>query len=281
MTDGAWTCPTCGATVDSPFCPCCGERRLEARDLTLRGLFERIATAVTNVDRRVMRSVLALLRHPGELTVAYVTGRRKPYIGPLQVFLLANVVFFALQSVSTSNVFGASLDSHLHHQDWQVYARQLVQQRLADTTMTLASYAPKFDRVVEANAKSLVILMVVPFALLAWALFHRRDRPFLAHVTFALHTWAFLLLVYSAALVLADANLMLGGPGLESRGVDLALTAMNLLASGVYVFLAIKPVYGAIGWSRLARTIAMTATLQAIVLGYRFVLFLVTVYSTT
>ena len=36
----------------------------------------------------------SLITQPGLLTDAYVRGRRKPYLAPLQVFLIANLVFF-------------------------------------------------------------------------------------------------------------------------------------------------------------------------------------------
>lgn len=276
-----WSCPTCGTTVSTPYCSQCGERRLDASDLTLRGLVKRIAHALTNVDKRVMRTAWTLLRHPGALTVAYIAGRRKPYIGPLQIFLLANVVFFAVQTISPINVFGASLASHMQVQDWREWATQLVNARLANTSMTLAQYAPKFDRIAEANAKSLIIVMAGAFAFIAWLLFHRRDRPFLLHAAFALHAWAFLLVVFSIALLLGVADRMLGGAGLASARVDHALTALHLAACAIFVFLAIGRVYGATGLRRAAQTAALTFSVLAIVLGYRLLLFVVTLYSTT
>jgi hypothetical protein len=50
----------------------------------------------------------------GVLTVAYVQGRRLPYIGPFQLFLLSNVLFFAMQSQTNTNIVSSPLDSHLH-----------------------------------------------------------------------------------------------------------------------------------------------------------------------
>ncbi len=276
-----WSCPTCGTTASTPFCPQCGERRLDASDLTLRGLIKRIAHALTNVDKRVVRTAWTLLRRPGALTVAYITGCRKPYIGPLQIFLLANVVFFAVQTFSPINVFGASLASHMGVQDWREWATQQVHARLSHTSMTLAQYAPKFDGVAEANAKSLIIVMAAAFAFLAWGLFHRRDRPFLLHAAFALHTWAFLLTVFSLALLLGIADRMLGGAGLASTRVDHVLTALHLTACAVFVYFAIGRVYGANGPGRIVRTAALTLCVLLIVLGYRLSLFVLTLYSTT
>ena len=263
-----------GVAVLSP----CGERLLEPRDLTLRGLLERIFHAVTNLDGRTLRT-WDLLRLPGALTAAYLGGKRKPYLAPFQVFLLANVLFFAVQSASNSSVFGTRLDSHLHVQDWQATARQLVDARLERRHLTLAQYEPAFNRVIEANAKSLVILMTVRAVALA-ALpphapsFHYPRCTFPARV-------GFVLVVFSLALLIADVDAMGGGPGLRSARMDNVLSAVNVVACAVYLYLGIGVVYQARGVVRVAKALVLTLALGVIVLGYRFLVFLITLFATT
>ena len=49
MTDSVnWTCPTCNVAVITHFCAHCGEERLAPRDLTLRGLGEKLLHALTS-----------------------------------------------------------------------------------------------------------------------------------------------------------------------------------------------------------------------------------------
>ena len=107
------TCATCGSEVSSRYCPACGEKRLGKDDLTFRHLIEHAIETVSNTDGRVFGSVRDLAFRPGSLTAAYMQGRRKPYIGPLQVFLIANVLFFAMQSLSGWRILSTPLDSHL------------------------------------------------------------------------------------------------------------------------------------------------------------------------
>lgn len=61
------------------------------------------------------------------------TGVRKQYVAPFQLFLLANVIFFALQSLAGENIFSSSLESPLHHQDWSELAQSMVARRLEAT----------------------------------------------------------------------------------------------------------------------------------------------------
>ena len=93
----SWTCPACSRTIDSRYCATCGEEPRSPRDLTLRGLTEKIVQALASVDAKVVRTTWKLLRGPGELTLSWTRGLRKPYVAPFQLFLLANVIFFALQ----------------------------------------------------------------------------------------------------------------------------------------------------------------------------------------
>ena len=196
-TTKAWVCPTCKTDVLTPFCAQCGERPILPPDLTLRGVSARILHALTSVDGRLMRTFWRQLRHPGTLTVAYMEGVRKPYASPFQLFVVANVLFFAIQSLTSTNIFGSSLESHLHHQDWSALAQSLLERRLETTHKSLDLYAPAFDRAVVLNAKSLVILIVMPFAGVLALMFLGSRKPFMGHLALSLHLYAFLLLLFS------------------------------------------------------------------------------------
>ena len=276
----AWLCPTCKVEVRTPFCSQCGERPILPRDLTLRGVFDRLLHAITSVDGRLIRTVWRLLRHPGTLTMAYMEGGRKPHASPFQLFLVANVFFFAVQSLTSTNIFGTSLESHLHHQDWGSLAQSLLERRLEKTHSTLELYAPLFDRAVVLNAKSLVFLMVLPFAVLLPLMFLGSRKPFMGHVVFSVHLYAFLMLLFSLAVLAAGVHVLFGGAGLSSPKVDNVLSVINFGACAAYLYAAMGPAYGASGWLRAVKALVLAIAVSAIVLGYRFVLFLITLYGT-
>ena len=281
MTDSVtWICPTCNVAVTTRFCARCGEEPLAPRDLTLRALGEKLLHALTSIDARTMRSAWKLLRHPGELTLAWARGVRKSNVAPFQLFLIANVLFFAVQWLTCQNVFSSSLDSHLHHQDWSDLAQSLLARRLEATHKTLEQYEPVFDRAVVLNAKSLILLMTIPFASILPLAFLRARRPFMTHVIFSLHLYGFLLLVFCVALFLARFSEFVGFGGLEVPRVDNVLSIANLAACASYIYLASGPVYCASGKLRVAKAFALALAVAAIVLGYRFALFLITLYTT-
>jgi Protein of unknown function (DUF3667) len=275
-----WTCPTCKKTVLTAYCAQCGEELHGPHEFTFRGVAEKVAHALTSIDARVLRTTWCLLRHPGRLTLAWTAGTRKPYVAPFQLFLLANVLFFALQWLTGMNIFSSTLESHLHHQDWSAFAESLVARRLETTGIPFELYAPIFDQAVVINAKSLIVLMTVPFAVLLPMIFYRAHRPLMLHVVFSLHHYTFLLLLFSAALLAAKLSAFLGGGGLDSPGVDNVLTVVNLAVCAAYFYAAIGPVYGASGVVRAGQALILTLAVGLIVLGYRFILFLITLYGT-
>jgi hypothetical protein len=275
-----WICPTCTSPRDSAFCPACGEQPLRARHLSLRDLGSQLFTAISSIDGKLLRSLRWLVARPGYLTLAYVEGRRKPFFGPLQLFLIANGLFFAVQSASHASIFASPLASHMHQQDWAELAQRIVAGKLEAKGVTLAAYAPLFNQAAAVNAKALIILMTLVFAAMPPLVFPRSRRPFAAHVVFALHTYAFLLLLFCVSLGISSASLALGGPGLENPGVDTTLSLFNLAACGAYLWIATGEVYAARGWLRIVQTAALAVSVAALVLAYRFAIFVITLWGT-
>ena len=253
---------------------------MRPHELTLRGLLDQVAEACTNIDGRLIRSVRRVVRHPGALTVAYLKGERKPYTLPLPLFLFANLLFFGVQSLVGAKVFSTPLDSHLHNYFWSDAARQLVAHRLEASRTTLEQYAPVFDQAVALNAKSLIVLMVLPFSALLAAVFYRSRRPAVGHIVFSLHFYTFLLLLFCVALAAVAADLRLGGAGLNSETFDHTLSILLVAVCALYLYMATREVYGGRRAVRALQVVPLVLAASGIVLGYRFVLLLITLYTT-
>ncbi len=278
MTTG-WVCPSCGRRRRTRFCADCGEERLRPRDLSFSDLAARFAQTLSSVDGKLLRSARAILVAPGTLSASYVRGERRRFLGPLQLFLIANALFFAIQSLTGMNILSSTLNSHLNVQDWRNFARSLVGRRFGDNERALAAFAPQFDRAAIFNAKALIILMVISFAPIPALLFRRSHRAAGAHVVFALHIYSFVLIVLCAALAIAELELLLGGGGLASPQMDTWLTVANLLACAIYIYLSIGPTYSATGLPRLVAAVILTFCVGVILVGYRFAIFLITFYT--
>jgi hypothetical protein len=275
-----WTCPSCDVQVSSRFCPRCGEEVLRPLELSLRSQATKLLHAATSIDGKLLRTVWRLVRCPGDLTLAYLTGQRKPYIAPFQLFLLANLLFFAVQSMTRTNIFGATLDSHLHIQDWRELAQAMVDRHLARDGTTLEAYAPVFDRAAVVNAKSLVVVMTLPFAGLLYALLLGGRRTILAHAVLALHLYTFLLLLFCIELAITEMVVLAGGPGLDAPVMDNLWSIFALAACAAWILAALRRVFALRGPAWIARGLVLALAAGALVPGYRFFVFLVTLQTT-
>ncbi len=281
-----WDCPTCGAGSHTRYCATCGEKRLEPRDLTLRGLFEHVVESITDVDGRVFHSVRDLVARPGALTAAFLRGQRKPYFAPFQMFLLANIVFFFVQSALGFQTLSNDLASHIGttRTGNQMYSRigqSLAERRLATSGRTLEEYSPVFNQAVRVNAKALVILMVPAVALLALGSFPRARYPLITSAVLGLHFVALFLLVNAVMMPLLGipVGLVLSWLGLYYLW-DSLLSLVLLGTLAIWVFKAYRHVYVASRAAAAVKAAILIALFLPVLIAYRFVVFVVTLYTT-
>lgn len=233
-----------------------------------------------HLDHRIVNSVRCMLMHPGQLTVAFEVGRRQGYLGPFKLFVLANLVFFALQSATDLRVFATDLERQVGGSEGTDVGRAMIHQYLDEHKLTLETYAPIYDQAVAVHARSLIGLMVLPFALFLPLIFWKKKRPFAVHVVFSLHFFAFVLLVYSLpAAGIAVANIV-AKQAHWSPLIDDILTVAILILLGGFLYHAIKSVYDARGIAGGVQTLLLTVAYMLCFLGYRFALVPITLYTT-
>ncbi len=117
--------------------------------------------------RALPRSLWRLLFQPGELTVEWLRGRRKLYVRPLQLFLLANLIYFVVQPLTGYNEYNTTLSSQM---DRQFYSESLgiaetVRAEAARRGQSMEVFEAAYDAKSEMLAKTLVLVMVPLFAL--------------------------------------------------------------------------------------------------------------------
>jgi hypothetical protein len=278
-----WHCPTCSAANRTPFCASCGEKRPSARDLHFRELAAHALDSFASLDGRFFRTVRALLARPGELTVAYLEGRRKPFVGPIQLFLVANVVFFAAQWLTGLSLFFTPLANQMNAGPHSELATKLVNERIAARGMTLDAYMPLFDRAGLTKTKSLVVLMVPMFAAAVALVMRKQWRTFVPPLVFALHFFAFQMIAFSILFVVATLTMAIAWRGdwtSHWHAFDTVFSWIEVLALAGYLWFALGRCAPSGGKLRLARVLLLAASTPVVLYLYRFIIFLITLYTT-
>jgi hypothetical protein len=283
MDVGVETCVTCGRPMTGRYCSDCGEQAPHAHSYSLRHFVEEALEHLIHLDGRVFRSFGALLTAPGHLPSDFLRGRRKPNMGPVHMFLIANLIYFILQPFSGFVPFTTPLDIQTKAFVWSGLANRMVSARLESRSIKREDYRDRFDETAHLQGKTLVIIMVPLFALAAWALY-RKARPFFVeHLVFSFYAFAFLLIWIGVTTVIE--TWMIGvsvhhGYRLGGSLIEAGSSAVTVVPFAVYLYFASRRVYGQRAGFTLLKTASLAAWLMAVLTAYRMILFFTTFYAT-
>ncbi len=281
-SSGSTRCVTCGAPAPGRYCAECGEST-DHRDYALTHFVEELVESVAHLDGRVFASFRSLLTRPGALTRDFLLGRRKKQFGPVQLFVICNVVYFFLQPFSLFVPFTSTLQIQTHARAWSGVATQMVEAKIAERNVTFEDYARTYDEAAHLQGKTLVMLMVPLFAFGTWAVHGRTTRFYAQHLVYSFYTYAFVLVWMGViTVVLSKLFLLALHYGWRPTGELLGDVAMPLVAIPVaaYLLLSDRVAYGESWAATIVKGGLLTGWMFAVLEAYRFILFFTAFYAT-
>jgi hypothetical protein len=264
----------------------------EARDLSLKHFLKEAFVAVTDVDSALIASFRALVTRPGTLTAEYLRGDREKFLAPFRLFLLCNIIYFVAVAQFGIGALTAPLRVQTDQMLYKGVTRMIVANRLdqnrpattldaaATRDSTLRMFAVKYDGATEGVGKAIVVVLIPLYAIVLQVLYAGRKRFYAEHLVFATHLIAFLMLAIAVLGTLAG---LIGGMAHQliltrSGNDELFYSALLLAAFSVYAYMAQRTVYATSASGALARTLALTLSVVPMLVAFKFVLFLVTLY---
>jgi hypothetical protein len=223
---GMGRCVSCDAPLAGQYCSRCGERVLEPDALTLRHfLVHTVAHELLHVDSTLWRTLRLLVVRPGELSREYAAGRRRPYVNPFRLLLIA-IVAYAVMSASGRSVTlelgpvilsvapvtvgrSGSVEGTLQKIDRYGILRGQMAAKAAKLQTDEAR--ERFHDRMAAFAQPASFANVFLLAAALHLVFRRTSRRFLEHAAFSMHVVSFVLLSSGLQFFAIGVRSWLGG----------------------------------------------------------------------
>jgi hypothetical protein len=245
-SEGGKKCVSCGTELVGNYCHQCGEKQLvPSRDFSVIKFIEQAIDGITHFDSKFLKSMLLLFTKPGFLTLEFIRGKRSPYTKPVQLFIIADILFYFIFPVassffasvsdmkagynpafSTANIFRCNVDNYLIQ---KARVKNLSVQQLTIETEKEASHKSK-----------VYLFLILPFwGAIIYLLFRHSISYYVPHLIFAVHSFTFFIII---DLVYLWSFVALGF-------YSIAETQLYFLLMGflIYLFIAVRKVYR-IGW---------------------------------
>jgi hypothetical protein len=278
-------CRSCGALLHGKFCSECGEKRFDKKDLTFKKIIVQFIDGLTHFDSKIILGIKLLVTRPGLLAKEYCSGVRVRYAKPLQLFFVINVVFFLLLSVAQINTFTTPLSVQMNNLEYSKFASSMIEHKLEKESVSpeeynkrLQEYSQKFNAKVSLFSKSLIIIIAPLFALVLQLIFVNRKRLYTENFIFALNFLSWLLLLFiTVQLIILPLKFLFKGPDIISNNI---FSPLFFISIGVYCFYASLRFYNEKKWIAFVKCLVIPYLFFWVLTAYRFILFLITFYST-
>lgn len=239
------SCLSCGTKIDGNYCPHCGVKIINSQDYSLKHFIQHAFGVITNFDNHFLKSFYLLLVKPGFLTKEYLIGRRKLYLKPVQMFLIANFIYFFFQPITQVNGFITPLHSQLNRLPYSSFVNKIVDKKLETSGVSYQDYEAAFNSKTRVFAKTLIIIMIPLFAAFLHLLFFSTKKYFVEHLIYGFHFYAFFLLyifilLYLMARPVFNLAVAVGIPLYSVSNFEFFATVLILIVFLIYFSYPLK-----------------------------------------
>lgn len=96
-------CINCKEVHHFDFCPNCGQP-YEKKKISFGVLYDDFKERVLGLDGKFIQTVITAVKDCGSLTMTYIQGNRRKYVGPVSFFFISLTIYFVIMT-ATGNTF--------------------------------------------------------------------------------------------------------------------------------------------------------------------------------
>jgi hypothetical protein len=201
---GTRGCRNCGARLLGRYCVDCGQAA-DVHVPSTRELVHEALEGLTHSDSRLWRTLTCLWFKPGELTRAFVEGRRMAYLPPIRLYLVVSVIFFLIASVSHSslrvmtlhdgNVSVSNVEASCSRLDLTSHWKQRIERACIKV---VSDHGASLVHLAAATMPKAMFVFLPLIAFLHMLMYWRPRHRYAEHLLFFVHLHAF---IFSVAIL--------------------------------------------------------------------------------
>jgi hypothetical protein len=270
-------CTNCGHNLTENFCPYCGEKRFDKKQLSIKHFAEETFEGFVHFDNKFISTLRLLFTKPGLLSLDQVEGRQSRHMKPIAFFLVINLLFFLL--MYRANPFSLSLYNYITYQPFTSFNTQhIIHEKLKVLHLTLPEYTRIFDAKMHSDSKGYIFALIPLYAILCWLLFIRYKRLAVEHLVFATHFAAFVLCYFFLQIYLLMLPFYYFTGSTYSSTFDNLIGILTSVVIGVYFAIASRRFYKASFLWPVVAAIIIGLLFFEVIQAYRMLLFFKIVY---
>lgn len=272
-------CKNCSNQFEGKFCNLCGEKVISQHDRTIGHFLGELFHVLTHADGKIWKNLKLMITSPGTVSKNYAYGWRKPFLQPMSMFFVANLIYFLFPLFET---FSTSLHSQVYSHPYRPLIENRVNKKMEKDHLTFAELGEKYNKETKVVSK-LILIVVVPFFALVYALLHLRGpRLFADHILMGLEFMTYTL-VYNTIVfsILVQIIVIIG-----AKGLGLNVSWLSNEQNFILPVVAVSMIYFSyrsertfyqqkILWAIL-KTAAFIFLMPYVLYLYRFILFHIT-----
>lgn len=276
-------CMSCGEPLTGRYCSACGERADSKHDYSIGHFLEMTTESLFHLDGRVVNTFRLLLQRPGALAESFFEAGRKRYMGPVQCFIVANLIYLLIQPLTYVSTFTTTMEQQMTQRYWSPMARRWIEAKIATSGISQEIYADRWEHTAHLQAHTLLILLVPLTAVFLFVLFGRSRKFFAEHLVHSFYFNAVFLIWFAMATWIWTVGVKLwvvAGGGLNGDVMEWSVILIIGIPFTVYLYFANRRFFMESLSVTCIKSILLILSYLGTITVYRFILFFTTFYFT-
>ena len=275
MLESQNACKSCGTPLKGKYCHVCGEKVVTDEDKSAARWLKQLFSDLWNLDGKLLLSLKYPVFRPGVLAKDYFDGRRKVYIKPLNLFFMANLIYFLLPSLNT---FKTTLNAQLQGQPYSGYIERMLNEEVgAMETEAYKAFETKYDAKTSEISKVILIILAPLIGLLYYVLFQRQGLYMSDAFNLGLQFWSFFLFI--PLILLTQLNqIVFHFFEVSLLAGEVVISVVFFAISTLYIFFQMRP-FSPNRMRLTLKVLVMLISFIPLITVYRLILFWTTYLS--